>query len=575
MPAWRVAVIGVVGALAVGIGAAAGGFLLAQRTAAVGSGAAYVPANAPFFLELRLEPSGAQDGALRELLGHFPPIEGVDLEQPLSAQLTDRLDEMLLAKGASVSWSTDVAPWFDGRLAMALTDLPLDTMEPASDPMAMPPVPPFVVLIGVTDSAAAEDAIARILADAGDPTFTESQHLGFTIRSSESAGDGAYALTDDQLVFGPDADAVRAALDAHATGTGTLAEMAEMTRLTERLPDDWLAFASYDMTELMAEAFARAGTEEPEMAAAFESLLEHQSLRGAMAVSAAGDRLLLDAATEAPTGPFALANADLGLAGEVPSDAIYFSEAAGVGASLAAVIAPLKEAIAATPDGAEQIRMAEAALGADLEGLVSWIDDAAITLGYDGSEAYGGLVIVPNDADEAQRRLAQLGSFAGLAALDPDSGISVDEREVAGVTVTTISWAAPRAEESLGMPVPLPVGVAVEFAVTDDRALIGFGDAFVARALDLGAADSLAAQPRYADAIAQLGGAENAGVTWFDLAGAREAIEHALGPMLGVVAFDRAYETEVRPWLLPLDRIVSVSRLEGEILLQRAALLVE
>jgi hypothetical protein len=458
---------------------------------------------------------------------------------------------------------------------MALTELPLDAMEAPADPTGVPAVPSFVVLFGVTDAAAAEDAIGRLLAEAGNPAFTESEHLGFTIRSSESATDGAYALTDDQLVLGANADAVRAALDAHASGTGTLAEMAEMTRLTERLPDDWLAFASYDLTDLMAEAFAQAGSEEPEMAAAFGSLLEHQSLRGAMAVSASGDRILLDAATDAPTGPFSVANADLGLADEVPSDAVYYSEAAGVGGSMAAVIGPLTDALAATPQGEEQLRMAEAALGGQLEELVSWIDDAAIAIGYDGSQAYGGLVIVPTDADEAQRRLAQLGTFAGLAALDPDSGISVDERDVAGVTVTTISWAAPVDEGAQEMPVPLPAGVAVEYAVTDDRALIGFGEAFVGRALELDPGDALAAQPRYADAIAELGGAENAGVTWLDLAGARAAIEQAMGPMLGVVAFSQAYETEVRPWLLPLDRIVSVSRLEGEILLQRAALLVE
>jgi hypothetical protein len=35
------------------------------------------------------------------------------------------------------------------------------------------------------------------------------------------------------------------------------------------------------------------------------------------------------------------------------------------------------------------------------------------------------------------------------------------------------------------------------------------------------------------------------------------------------------YEAEVRPWLLPLDRMVSVTRLEGGVMVQRAALLVD
>ena len=145
-------------------------------------------------------------------------------------------------------------------------------------------------------------------------SFTETQHAGVTIHSAEGSQGGAYALTDDQLVIGSDAEVVATALDTHAAGTGTLAEMAEITRLTDTLPTDWLLFMTYDMTDLMAEAFAQGASASPEMAAAFESLMANQPLRGAMAVSASGDRFLLDSATEPPTGPFALENAERGLA---------------------------------------------------------------------------------------------------------------------------------------------------------------------------------------------------------------------------------------------------------------------
>ena len=571
---WRIAVVGLVAALAVGIGVAAGSSLLTSRVVALGSGASYVPADAPFFLEMRLEPSDAQDTALREVLAHFPPIEDVDLDRPLHDQLTERLDEMLVAEGAAASWAEDIAPWFDGRVAMAVTDMPATSMEMPADPMAMPEPPPFVVLLGVTDTNAAAAAIERLLAAAGDgaPSFSESDHLGFAVRSSDD-GEGAYALTDDQLVIAADADGVRAALDANDSGTDTLAEMAEITRLTASLPNDWLAFMAYDMTDLMAQAFAQAEAEEPELSAAFESFMEHQSLRGAMAFSAEGDRLLLDAATEPPTGPLAVANADRGLAEEVPGDTLFYSEAADIGAAMSATIEPLKQAIGATPEGDEQLQTIEAALGADLEDLVSWIGDGAMAIGYDGSQAYGGMVLVPNDIDAAQRRLSQLGSFASLAALDPESGISVSEEETGGVTVTTIRWDAP--DESVAMTMPISASVILEYALTDDRALIGIGDVFVGRALELDEADSLAAEPRYADAVASLGGPENTAVAWFDVAGAREALESALGPMLDAGDPDGIYEAEVRPWLLPLDRMVSVTRLEGDIVVQRAALLVE
>src|SRR5262245_26515269 len=88
---WRFAVIGVVAALAVGIGIVLGSAILATRSASIGSGASYVPATAPLYVEVRIEPSEAQDAALREFLGHFPEIEGIDLSQPLYGQLTAKL----------------------------------------------------------------------------------------------------------------------------------------------------------------------------------------------------------------------------------------------------------------------------------------------------------------------------------------------------------------------------------------------------------------------------------------------------------------------------------------------------
>ncbi len=572
MPAWRAAVIGVVGLLAVGIGIAAGSFLLTARTPGVGSAAAYVPADAPFFVEMRLEPSTAQDGALRELLARFPPIEGIDLDRSLYGQAIERIDALLAEQDAGVSWADDVAPWFDGHLAFAMTELTAEMMEMPDDPTGVPQVPSMIALLGVTNAAAAAAGIDRLLAAAEGVTFTETQHAGVTIRSAEGSETGAYALADDQLIIGSDAEAVTVALDTHATGGGTMAEVAEMTGLTETLPADWLVFATFDMTDLMAASLAGGASASPELAGAFRSLLEHQPLRGAMAVSASGNRVLLDSATDAPTGPFEVENADRGLAGEVPSDALYYSEAGNLGDAFVAVIGPMKEALATMPEAEEQISTVEAALGANIEELVSWIDDGAIVIGYDGSRPYGGMVLVPNDVEAAERRLGQLATFAGLGATDPTSGISVDEEEVAGTTVTTIRWQRPDAGAAV---LPVPTGIVLQYAVTADRAIIGVGDGFVARALELDEPDSLGAEPRYISAIDELGGSENAGVTWLDVAGTREAVETAIGPMLEAGDPDGIYESTIRPWLLPLDRAVSVVRLEGDVLVQRGALVVE
>lgn len=565
-PAWRIAVIGLVAVLAAGIGLALGGFLLTNRSAGVvGGGAEYVPASAPFYFEMRLEPSTDQDGALRELLGRFPEIEGVDLDRPLYEQMTERLDEMLADEDADVSWSRDVAPWFDGHIGLAVMDIPLE--ELAEDPM-----PSMVIMLGVTDATAAEASIERLIAEMGTTTFTDEVHDGVTIRVSDD--EGAYALTDDQLLVAPAAADIVTALDAHAAGSTTLAEVGEITRLTDALPSDWLAFGVYDFTDIMAAAIAEGQGQSPAMAEAFADLLEHQPLRGAMAVTAAGDRMAVDVATDPPTGPFTVENEERGLAAEVPADTLYYAEAGNLGLTLAAVIEPIKEAAASVPDGEEQVAMIEAALGADLEELVSWIDDGAVSIGFDGSQPYGGMVLVPNDMAAAERRLSQLISFAGLAALDPSSGISVEEGEVGSVNVTTIRWEDPNAMPPDPM-LPIPTGLVMQVAVTDDRALIGLGEDFVGRVLGLDPSDALASVARYSDAIDDLGGATNTGVAWMDLTGVREAIETALAAEIESMDTAGFYLTEIRPWLLPLDRIVGVSRLEGDVHLQRSVLLIE
>jgi Protein of unknown function (DUF3352) len=574
---WRVVAIGAVAVLAVGIGVAAGSFLLTSGSGSLGVGASYVSADAPFYVELRVEPSAAQDETLRGFLSSFPPIEGVDLDRPLYEQLTQKLDETLAEGGAvDFTWSEDVAPWFDGSVAVAVTDLPLDALAAASDPMAEPPVPGMVVVVGVTDAAAARATADRLVAEMPEgATFSETEYRGVTIRAGDGPEGGAYAVTDDALLFAPDAAGIQTALDDHADAGTTVAGSDELSGFTAELPSDWLAFVAYDMRELMSASWQQMGSMAPEMTDAFSELLDHQSLRGAMAMSAGSDRLSMDVVSEAPTGPFAPANVDRGLADEIPGDALYYAEGGNIGQSLAAVVDPIKEAVAATPDGEAQITMIEAALGADLSELVSWIDDGAVAVGWDGSALYAGAVLVPTDVDAADRRLGQLATFASLASLDPSTGISVDEREVAGSTVTTIHWEDPSAESSdlsvLAMPV---TGVTVEFTVTDDRALVGIGEGFVERVLTLDGG-SLADEPRYTEAIAEFGGASNAGSAWIDLAGIRTAAQEALGPMLDDIEGSGSYEAELQPWLLPLDRVVQVSTVEGELVVQRFVLLVE
>jgi hypothetical protein len=569
---WRILVIGLVAVLAVGIGTAAGAFLLNGRASGAGQAATYVAADAPMYVEIRLDPGEGQDAALRDFLGRFPAIEGLDLDRPLYDQLGELIDDQLAGQDeVELSWSTDVQPWFDGRIAFAVTEIPLEAMARPDDPMAMPELPSMLAVFGVTDAAAARATIDRLLDDA-QAELVESSHLGVTIRSHDD--EGAFAVTDDAVLVAPDAASIVAALDTHADPDAGLAATDQLESAIDALPADWLAFSAFDLSGIMAAGFADAAEGQDAAAvAAMQALIEHQPMRGAMAVTAQGDRMAIDGVSDAPTGPFTVENADRALASEVPADALYFVESGNIGEALGAVLGAVRDAAGTDPEAAEQIELAEAALGAELPELVAWIDDGAIAAGWDAASPWAGVILVPSDVDAADRRLGQLATFASLAGLDPSSGVSVTESEVAGETVTTIRWSGPEDVEAFAEP--MAGGIVIEYTVTEDRAIIGIGDGFVRRALELDAADSLSADARYTSTIDELGGTTNAGVAWLDLAAAREALMAALEPMMGFIDPDGEFAAGAEPWLLPLDRFASVSVLDGDVLVQRAALFVE
>jgi hypothetical protein len=112
------------------------------------------------------------------------------------------------------------------------------------------------------------------------------------------------------------------------------------------------------------------------------------------------------------------------------------------------------------------------------------------------------------------------------------------------------------------------MALSVQLAVTDDRVLIGIGDAFVGSVLNLADGSSLADQARFTDAVNELGGTPNTGVTWVDIAGAIDAVSGLMGPMLPA-------PEGADDWLGPLDAFVSVARLDGSVLVQRSAILTE
>lgn len=567
--AWTVAVVAAVAALAVAIGGVAGAFLANGRSAGAGAGgaAAYVPADAFFYLETRLDLPGDQRQKLRQVLERFEPL---DVDTLLGPGLAGWLDEQLASEhgngnGPDVSYSRDVAPWFTGQLAFALTDYP----STASTPVAFPD---GVVLIGSRDQAAATsfaDAMRAAAQDKG-ASFSSQSHGGAVVWSlvqgketGQVAGmmaGFAYAVTADQVVIGSGTDAVNAALDVHAGSTPSLAQRAEFNAAASRLPADRVAYASIDYGPLLESLRADMTQLDGEVGAFIDQMAAAMPDFALWSARFEADRLVLDTVVDQPNAAVRPDNHARDVARWVPGDAIFFADSASLGASASAAIGSMQSTFGAAGLDA-QLKQVEDALGGDLESFVDWIGDGGMAAGWDGEQPYVGLVLIPKDADAARERLGRLAALAKLGEGRNGRGLSVSDEDVAGVTVTTLRFDA-------GTDALSPSGFAVQYAVTPERVLIGFGDRFVKSALKVSESDSLASSARYRQAIDEVGGNANAGAMYLDLAALRGAVESA------IPADARSDYEAARPYLEPFDYMAGATRGDGELMIGRMAIVV-
>ncbi|HEX5451933.1 MAG TPA: hypothetical protein VFW86_06040, partial [Candidatus Limnocylindrales bacterium] len=197
--------------------------------------------------------------------------------------------------------------------------------------------------------------------------------------------------------------------------------------------------------------------------------------------------------------------------------------------------------------------------------LFSWLGDAgaSISIGSDGTPS-GGIVALAADASAGKVRVQQWLGLLKLAGAQAGGAISVTEAPYAGTTITTIHVDAGSVAGTAlgGAPSAAPAsGAEVEVAVAfkDGLLVIGASDAFVERVLDLSPADSLAQLASYREALGAAGGPSDTGVAWLAASQLRTALE----PL--IPASERAqYDSQVEPFLAPIDHLVAVNTNDGD-----------
>jgi hypothetical protein len=562
---WQLAVVGAVVALAAAIGLVLGFTVLAPRANPLGGAASYVPASTVMYFEARLDQSPAQAQALQAFVQRFPAVKA---DKPLLEIIGSAIDEGLAGSDSPITFADDVAPWFDGRVSMALLDYPVGAVSGGNTAL-----PKTAVLFGVTDPSAAAaftDKVRDAMGSAGT-TLTSSQHAGVTIWSmDQGAADVtglAFALADDELLVSNGSATIETLLDTHA-GSQSIAGRSELQQLAGHLPSDWTGFYAVDTSQMLEQLKSAMQQADPSMGSLLDGYLASVPTFSAGTIGFESDALVLDAASIMPAGQDAPANSRRDLAARVPADALLYADAGNVGASLEKLVTAVRQAAAAQPDDGQTAQMldqAEAALGGDLGDFVSWISDGAVVAGMTDGTPYGGLVLDASDATTAAQRLGQLKSLLQLAAQSGGAQLSVTSDTVAGVEVNTITVQTGMS----GDVMPTVPQVVVQYAISDSTVLIGFGDQFVTRSLSLAAGASLADADRFTTAVDRFGGPDNTGVTFLDLAGLRKAIEASAG-----TALPPEYSRDIKPNVEPLDYLISVTQADGNTVEAHAGIVV-
>ncbi|HEX5579884.1 MAG TPA: DUF3352 domain-containing protein, partial [Candidatus Limnocylindria bacterium] len=433
----QVAVIAAVAVLAASIGLVLGLTVMEGRSSSLAPAAGYVPSSAAMYMEADLSLPAGQQASLQAILARVPG----DKDAMLGAALAETLDQALAQDNAPFDYSNDIAPWFEGTVAVALLDIPADMQDPKP--------PAAAALVGVTDPAAAA-AFAETLRDAAandGATWTSSESNGFTIWVAESAAgteffgeEGlAYAVTDDQLVMAPTRATVEALLAVHAGGD-SLAARDDVRDLAAQLPTDPAGVMTVNVRATLDAMRQQMGAADPTIGEMLDRNLASVPDMVVSALSFEDDAIRVETAADLPASGVVPANTRRSLAASVPADAVFFADASNLGASLTSGLAAARDQLEAGGasgelDGLQQV---EAALGGRLDELLDWIGGGAVAAGWDGEQPYLGLVLEVTDAEAADERLRQLQNLLGLATLDPSAEITVSTDTVAGVEVTSI-----------------------------------------------------------------------------------------------------------------------------------------
>jgi len=523
------------------------GVAVFAQTGATAPGPTFLPATTLAYAEARLDLPGDQRDQLMAFLGHLP---GFADPAAFDSKLDETVDQLLGGAESPISWSEDIKPWFGGQIMLGVPELPEMTGLSSGDTSEA--ISSAVIALGVTDRAALDAALAKLLGSMDDDITTED-YGGTTVWTvgDDDDSDTVLAPTDTLLLLSDDGDLIKNSLDVLGGSVPSLADDAEFQASIAALPADRVGAFVLDTAQLkdtLGPLLEEQLAAQPEMAATAPQVLAAlemlpPSVTGYIRVDADHLTFRLDALAGESVPAMAVRSTDL--ASKMPADTIVYLESRDLGVAIQTLVEQLKPLLAeqGNDDALAQI---EALLGTGLESYLDWVEDIAIGASISASGPSVGLVATVTDEAVAQQRIDSLMTLIRLVSASADpSPVEISQEDVNGVTVTTITLT-----DASGMTQDLPVEGKLSVAVGDGHFFLGLGD-FATGALSRDPADSLAASPGFTKALGAVG-AENAGILYADVASAL-----SFGTMLMGSDDREMFDAQIKPYAEALDFVVA------------------
>lgn len=535
------------------VAAAAGAFIVASGSSGPSTVARWAPADSVAYAEVRFDLPGDQRAGLGSFVAAFP---GFADQTTLDAKLAELYDRVIrAASNGAHAYSTEIAPWFGGQLALAASAVPTGAGLGVGNA-----TPGAGVLIATTKDSAKASAWLATVVSASSIATTTTSYGGVSLIVGGPTDRQMAAGVDGTILVVGDLATVHAVIDTH--GTSGLASTRPFAMALAAVPNDHLAFGFMAPAALAGSATSGTGCG--------SGAAGRLPAWTAVSVTASAGHLVGDAVIPAPAGAAASVGApaagsgvatttpSLGplptnrvstLAARLPGSTVAVLDLHDVGGGIDRAIAALARD-AACAGGVAAITGALDRVGG-LASFTSWIGDTALVVTHDAAGVDGGLVVaVPNTAaaDVAAGKFAGLKNLVSLAGGAAGSVTSADD---GGTTITTIDFGALGSLLPTGSVAPnaIPAGLraSISYAIHGGLVIVGVGsDRFVRAVLDVAPGSSLADQPRYQAAMAAAG-ASNVASSYVDLRAVIDAAATALPA-------DRmaTYADSVKPYLDPL-----------------------